>query len=152
MLKAIIFDFNRTLYDPDQGRLFDGVAPLLQSFRALGLKQGLVSFGGAEKEKLIRGLGLDKMVESYVVVAEKTPAIFLSFADRFKVRPEETLVVGDLVNQEVALGQSLGMTGVWLKAGKFAGEVPSVQPDFTIAHVAELEPIVKQRLGIGTRE
>lgn len=142
MLKGILFDFNRTLYDPDQGTFFAGVRTMLEGFKTQGLKQGVVSFGGAEKEKLIQDLGLDRLVDWYMAVPEKTAEVFLSFLQKFDLKPSETSVVGDLVNSEIRIGRELGMKTVWLKAGKFAGEVPEVEPDFVINQIADLGQIV----------
>ena len=142
MIRGIIYDFVRTLYDLEKGQLFDGVLAMLNSFRDLGLKQGLVSFGGEEKEKLIQGLGLGGILDWYRVVEEKTPEVFRSFGEHFNLPAGQVLVVGDLVNEEVAVGRRLGMATVWLKAGKFSEAAAGAAPDFTIAAINDLEPIV----------
>ncbi len=142
MPKGIIFDFMRTLYDPEKGELFAGVAPMLQSFKGLGLKQGLVSYGGKEKRRLIEELGLTTVLDWYRVVEEKTPEVFRSFLIQYRLKAEEVLVVGDLVREEIAVGKSIGAQTVWLKWGLFGSEEPSVKPDFTINSIAELGLLV----------
>jgi len=36
MKKLVVFDFNRTLFDPDQGRLIDGALELLEKLKTAG--------------------------------------------------------------------------------------------------------------------
>lgn len=142
MLKGIIFDFMRTLYDPEKGELFAGVLPMLEAFKEKGLKRGLVSFGGPEKKRLIKELGLTEVLDWYRVVEEKTPEVFRSFMIQYRLSAEHVLVVGDLINQEIAVGQGIGARTVWLKWGLFADERPSVKPDFIINSITELVPVV----------
>lgn len=142
MLKGIIYDFMRTLYDPEKGQLFGGVLPMLISFKEKGLKQGLISFGGAEKKRLIEGLGLGKILDWYKVVEEKNPEVFESFIKEFNLRPEETLVVGDLVNQEIAVGSAIGAKTVWVKWGAFADVETLITPDFMIDNISKLRDVI----------
>jgi len=142
MLRGIIFDFMRTLYNPEKGELFAGVLPMLQSFKESGLKQGLVSFGGEEKRRLLRNLGLTSVLDWYRVVEDKTPEVFQDFLSKFSLKPEEILVVGDLVREEITVGKGIGAQTVWVKWGLFAKEQPSVKPDFVISSISELVPVV----------
>ncbi len=153
MLKGIIFDFMRTLYNPEKGELFDGVLPMLTSFKEKGIKQGLVSFGGGEKRRLLFNLGLTSVFDWYRVVEDKTPEVFQDFLSKFSLKPEEVLVVGDLVNKEVAIGKRIGAKTVWINhESPFAnprefmdirGENSwYITPDYTIDNIAKLSEIV----------
>lgn len=148
MLKGIVYDFMRTLYDPEKGQLFDGVLPMLVSFKERGVKQGLVSFGGGEKRQLIDGLGLGKILDWYKVVEEKNPEVFKAFLTEFNLKPEEVLVVGDLVNQEIAIGKGIGAKTVWVKWGAFADVATLVIPDYTIGDITSLKEVVWDLIGI----
>ncbi len=147
MIKGIIFDFMRTLYDPEKGRLFSGALPLLKVFKEWGLKLGLISFGGQEKRMLIESLNLGGAVDWCQVVLEKTPSVFSHFRKAFHLKAEEVLVVGDLVNQEIAVGKSLGMKTAWIKTRWSLEDSPSVKPDFVVTSVRELKPLVWRLLG-----
>lgn len=144
MLKGIIYDFMRTLYDPEKGELFNGVLPMLTAFKERGVKQGLISFGGEEKRRLLFNLGLTGILDWYKVVEEKNPEVFKSFLEEFNLKPEEVLVVGDLVNEEIAIGKGIGAKTVWIKWGAFAGVAPQVIPDYTIDNIAKLSEIGEQ--------
>lgn len=132
----------RTLYDPEKGQLFDGVLPMLTSFKERDIKQGLISFGGAEKRQLIKSLGLENILDWYKVVEEKNPEVFKAFLTEFDLKPEEVLVVGDLVNEEVSIGKGIGSKTVWVRWGAFADVATSVIPDYTIGNITSLKGVV----------
>jgi len=132
----------RTLYNPEEGQLFDGVLPMLTSFKEKGIKQGLISFGGAEKRQLIEGLDLGKILDWYRVVEEKKPEVFKSFLEEFDLKPEEVLVVGDLANEEIAVGSGIGAKTVWLKWGAFSNVETFITPDYTIDNITKLKGVV----------
>lgn len=144
MIKGIIFDFVRTLYDPGVGQLFPGVLPLLKDSLAQGTKLGLVSFGSDEKQRLLKSLGLLELFHWVRVVPEKTPAVFSEFAKVFKLPPEEILVVGDRLSEEIAVGQRLGMKTVWIQAATTVISAGEVQPDFTISSVIGLADLLEK--------
>lgn len=141
LIKGIIFDFNRTLYDPEKGRLFDGVIPLLNFLKAEGLKLGLISFGGEEKSRLIESLGLTEALDWEKVVAEKRPDDFREFPLRFGLKEEEVLVVGDLLDEEIALGVSLGMQTAWIGNSHSRRDL-GIQPNFVIEEIGELRSVL----------
>lgn len=146
MLKGIIFDFNRTLFDPEKQRLLEGVNLLLPKL-ARNYKLALFSTGGDSREQLIKNLGIEKHFREILVVSEKGKLHLLSLAEGLNCRPEELLVVGDRVKSEVALAKSLGIKTVWLKKGRFASESPADQneePDFIIQELEDLPKILKQ--------
>lgn len=144
MTRGIIFDFNRTLYNPENGKLMQGARKILEELRDK-YKLGLVSFGEEERNAQILELGLNDYFSYITVVREKTTQTLLEFCNRFGLKPEEVVIIGDRVKSEVTLGNSLGMTTVWLKSGKFSGEVPSgktEEPDFTIENLEAIEEII----------
>lgn len=146
MLKGIIFDFNRTLYDPEEKALFSGVKELLRSLRQIGLKLGLLSYGGYEKEKLLRDIGLIPFFDWYKITPEKTLYEFSLFMKSLRLEPAEVLVVGDLLTEEIRLGNELGAKTVWINRGSGGGNLSSssdVNYNYTIKQISELLPIVK---------
>lgn len=144
MIKGIIFDFVRTLYDPGEGQLFPGVLPLLKDSLAQGLKLGLVSFGGGEKQRLLQSLGLLELMDWVRVVPEKTPGVFSEFTKEFNLSPDETLVIGDRLSEEIAVGQGLGMKTVWIQIEKLPAPEGMIKPDFIISSVTELTDLLEK--------
>ena len=60
MKKIIIFDFNRTLYDPDQQCLVADARLVLQALRERGFSLCLISRAAPSRKELITELGLDQ--------------------------------------------------------------------------------------------
>lgn len=81
-----------------------------------------------------------------VAVGKPAPAGFLAAAARLGVDPEEMVMVGDDLNNDVLAAQVVGMTGVLVRTGKFRQETLdrwaaddfAMQPDHVIDSVADL--------------
>lgn len=145
MIKGIIFDFNRTLFDPESQRLFGGVATLLPKL-AKNYKLALLSTGNESRKQLIKSLAMEKYFREILVVLEKKEDHLTRLAEACKCQPQEILVVGDGIKSEIALAKSLGMRTVWLKKGVFANDEPaggSERPDFVIFRLNELEKVLE---------
>lgn len=143
MLKGIIFDFNRTLYDPEESKLFDGVLEMLKSFKKAGFRLGLVTYGGQEKWELLDKLGLKNLLAFVRVTSAKNQANFSDFLREFSFAAHEVVVVGDLLSEEIHFGYLLGCHTVWLKRGKFASDAASFKPEFTITNILDLRQILE---------
>ncbi len=129
MIKGIIFDFINTLYDPEKKQLFTGVLSLLKDLKTSGIKLGLLSYGSAGKIELIRKLGLNEYFDKVAVTEEKSPAEFQLFLEQFKLNPDQILVVGDRLDDEIKTGKSLGLITVWI----------SPQPNITRTKFADFQ-------------
>ncbi len=81
-----------------------------------------------------------------VSVGKPAPAGFLAAAARLGIDPEEMVMVGDDLHNDVLAAQVLGMTGVLVRTGKFSGEALNrwaadefaMQPNLVIDSVADL--------------
>src|SRR3989338_8869691 len=139
MTKIIIFDFFRTLYDPDTRSLLPNALEVLEELIKRGFQLFIVSHGAGRREEL-QALGIDHFFKDVVVTPEKTEKDFL------KVIPEDTdktnsFVIGDRVRYEMRIGNKLGFQTMWLKMGKFSTEKPQSneeRPDFTILSLKEI--------------
>lgn len=145
MIKAIIFDFNRTLFDPVEEALFDGVEDLLANLKER-YWLGLISLGGRERRAQIDKLRLGSYFEKIIIALEKKAQNFEDFCQKLNIQPEEVLVVGDRVRSEIMLANQLGMVTVWLKKGIFASVFPAnkdEKPDFIINSLKSLVNILE---------
>ncbi len=145
MPEVIIFDWKRTLYDPENKALIEGAAEVLQYLGTTGIELYIVGkdqIGDMPEE--IERLGISSLFRAIHFIREtKTMNDMGQFvaADH----PELAFVVGDRVRSEIAVGNQLGATTVWVRAGKFADELPvdPIQiPDFTINTIAELPSLI----------
>jgi FMN phosphatase YigB (HAD superfamily) len=128
MQKAIIFDFNRTLYDPDTQQLMPDVLNVLRYLKQLGYKMFLIGKGTEERKTLIQDIGVAPFFDKIIVKDEKDFNDFLNLKNEY---PEhEFYSVGDRVKKEIKYSNQVGCKTIWLKRGKFAIEEP-IEPDET---------------------
>jgi FMN phosphatase YigB (HAD superfamily) len=143
MIKGIIFDFNRTLYDPDTQQLTPGVLKILDTLIKDGYKLCLLSKKTKdERREQIAQLGLDKyFLNIQVVEGEKTESNLQECTRIMNTTYSQTAIVGDRVKSEIRLGNILGMKTIWYKSGKFANETPQnalEQPKYIITNLEDM--------------
>lgn len=137
----IIFDYNRTIFNPETDTLYDGVFELLKD---LSLKHNLVLVSKDEmgREAKLKDFGIVKYFDNTIFVEEKTAEIFKSLVKD----NEKVLVVGDRVRGEISIGNKLGFITIWVNQGKFANEIPRNQneiPNHSISEIKYLSEIIK---------
>ncbi|MEK6901765.1 MAG: HAD hydrolase-like protein [Nanoarchaeota archaeon] len=142
MIKSVIFDFNRTLFDPDKKALVEGALLLLQALQQQEYKLCLISRKTVEeRQEDISRLGLDKFFMHIIVAEEKTQEHFSDCLNAMKLQGREVAVVGDRVRSEIYFGNVLGMRTIWFKVGKFAVEEPQKkeeEPNYVITDLGEV--------------
>jgi len=142
MSKGIIFDFNRTIYDPDTNRLTEGAMDLLDCLHKKGYNLSLISKKTRpDRREQISRLGLDKYFHLILVIeGGKTEQDFQKCIKEMALSSEDVTVVGDRVKSEIYIGNKLGMTTVWFRSGKFMHSSPEnklQEPDHIITELAE---------------
>lgn len=88
-----------------------------------------------------------------VSVGKPAPAGFLAAAARLGLDPDEMVMVGDDLNNDVLAAQVVGMTGVLVRTGKFrqdtldrwAADEFAMQPNHVIDSVADLPGLLAGR-------
>lgn len=136
----IIFDYNRTLYNPENKSLYKDSADLLEKLS----KQHdlfLISKKEQGREQKIEALGIKDFFKKIVFVKTKTTTIFRELC----LDDTNCLVVGDRVRSEIVVGNRCGLITVWLKQGVFSKEIPKTleeEPKHEISNLKELENII----------
>lgn len=137
----IIFDYNRTLYNPDTDSLYPDTIEVLEHYKEKGIKMFLVSKGDKAREKKTEDI--KHYFEKVTVSPKKNIFMFLDIvASQDKA---EYHVVGDRIRQEITFGNQLGMKTYWLKQGKFATEGPEQsieEPDHTINSLKDITKFI----------
>jgi FMN phosphatase YigB (HAD superfamily) len=102
MIKDIIFDFYKTLYNPEDKSLYRGITTLLKKL-SKRYKLILVSTGEVNRRKKIQKLGIDKYFKEVIVCEQKT------FNDYAKIisSPTRTLIIGDCIEEEIKIGKKI---------------------------------------------
>lgn len=111
MIKAVIFDYGYTIYDPEtkgfQPDALATVATLSKKFKLI-----LVSRTADTKKRLeeIEKAGFDRYFDFIKVIdKDKETKNFEDILNHFKYQPEEFLVVGDRITSEITEGNRKGM-------------------------------------------
>ena len=144
-MKAIIFDYNRTIYNPENGSVFPGIIELIQGYKNPDFKLFMVAKGGDERKRQVVDLNISHYFDKVVIEPEKTKEDFVGIMRECE-EGTEFYVVGDRVKKEIKFGNQCGMTTIWFKNGKFASEVPEEeieQPDYTMYELEKMKEVIK---------
>lgn len=144
--RIIIFDFNRTLYDPEADVLLPAARRVLAVLRRRGFSLFLVSRASNSREALIDNLGIRHYFEKIIISSRKSLDDFCSLLVGQPVDDINSFVVGDRVREEINFGNRLGLNTIWLQRGQFAQELPQTvdqEPNHTIKNLREILKIVR---------
>jgi FMN phosphatase YigB (HAD superfamily) len=144
-MKAAIFDYNRTLFDPDKNALFPRALSVLKALEPR-LTLALVAKGDDEKLEEITKFGLMEYFSEVLIAEEKGMDVFRKCIEKLRAEPQEICVIGDRALKEVKFGKALGCTTIWLRNGKYREELPrniEEMPNYTISSLKEVLKILK---------
>jgi HAD superfamily hydrolase (TIGR01662 family) len=112
--------------------LYEDAPPVLRELRRHGLKIGLVSNTSRDLARFIDTFSLD--VDAWVASGlhgkvKPSPSIFRAVLDLLGVPPEEAVMVGDSLVDDIEGARSIGMRAFLLdRAGRYEGQ-PDALPD-----------------------
>ncbi|WP_229075841.1 HAD family hydrolase [Actinoplanes sp. DH11] len=125
----------------EHARLTDATETALIAARRAGWRCVVVSNGGtAQQEAKIRGTGLDRLVDGWVIseaVGHKKPAaeIFEHAAALAGLPLAGAWIVGDSPHKDILAAVALGLRSVWVSGGRAWGE-HEFRPTHVTADVA----------------
>lgn len=144
MIKAIILDWGRTLYDRENDWLFPEAEQLLD-YLSKKYKLAIVSLATnelpEERQRLIRDLGIADYFEMILIDSKDKDQMYEQVLQQLEITPQELAVVDDRVIRGICWGNRKGAKTIWFKKGKFSDELPNEQtgnPDHTIGDLKEL--------------
>lgn len=138
----IIFDYNRTLFDPETDALYAGVIELLKKLSEQN-ELSLISRNDPSHENRLQELGIRGYFKEIAFVEEKTTQIFKKLADG----EQNIIVIGDRIKEEISLGNQLGFITIWIRQGKFSEESPANEeenPRYTVDGIEGLQNIISK--------
>ena len=148
MVRAILFDWGRTLFDSERGALFPeavAVVERLSRTHTLAIVSLATGDNWAERVEARRGVLRESGIEPYFARALFDPAdkdrLYAEALAALGVRAGEVAIVDDRAARGVRWGNRHGAVTVWLRRGKFARELPGEEtgrPTHTIGSLAEL--------------
>lgn len=113
-------------------------------------KIGIIANQNSGSEQRLEKLGLLKYIDFVIASAEEGVAkpglrIIQIALDRADCKPEEAVMVGDRIDNDIIPANKIGMITVWIKQGfgVFAEPTTKVeQPDYTISDLSELTTVL----------
>ena len=141
-IKNIIFDWGRTLYDPDNERLFDGVKEMLPEM-AGKYKLYIVSLASKGEEeivkrrKMIKDFGIEQYFQDIFFAPEDKDSLYDGLVAKYTLNLAETAVVDDRIIRGIAWGNRTGVMTVWFQNGKFSSELPTLETGEPTHHITE---------------
>ncbi len=143
MNTLLTIDFNRTLFDPDTRTLIPGAIELLDSATRQGYTCTLLAKAAPSRADLITELGLAPYLAEIILTENKTLKQLRELEQRYDVRPEHCLMIGDRAQGEIELGYKAGWRTIWVRAGRFAIEAPlGFTPTHTVSQLAQVSPLI----------
>ena len=151
IITSIIFDWKRTLYDPDNRVLLDGTEELLSALGKHNVPLILVGKGGNDMYNEVKRLNIGRYFKTIEFrEGPKEDILFAPFVPESD--PGSVLFIGDRTRSELAVGKKLGTTTIWVRQGKFADEAPShpgENPDYTVKSLFEVKELLAYTFGLG---
>lgn len=122
---------------------FPDARPTLEELRRRGFLLATVTnraFGGRRFREDLRAAGLDigwdaEAVSVEVGFLKPHPTVFRHVLEALRTAPEEALMVGNSLREDVAGAQALGIATAWKRCPP---DAEGVTPDFVIDEVSEL--------------
>lgn len=141
MKRTVIFDFNRTLYEPDSGALFDGVPEMLEELKS---EREMILYSKKEggRDDLVEHLGISPYFKSVYFIEKKTTESVQDILQEHGLSTADALIVGDLITSELAAGHGAGIDTIWVRQGKFADVEGDFQPTHTVQNLTELRTLL----------
>ena len=152
-IKAIIFDWGRTLFDIDTKKEISDSEDVLLYCKQKGYKicvaslaRPLTSENTEERKKQIETSSLYKYLDMLEATeAKEKDELLDKLVEKLNISREEILIVDDRIVKSIKYGNKNGHPTVWLQAGKFSNELPNDEtgiPTFTIKTLSELKNII----------
>lgn len=160
--KAVIFDLDDTIiyyeigWDASSGErgwkalLFPDAAETLNGLRDMGVRLALVTNGPSEIQRgKIDGFGLESffdviLIEGEFGVGKPDRRVYEHVLGELDVKPEETWMIGDNLEWEVAGPQRAGIAGIWYDPEEEGlPEGGDFDPDMVVNSLSELLACIK---------
>ena len=141
---AAFFGLRKAPWRSEYEYLFDGCAAVLETLKARGYRLGVIANQVPGTAERLEKWGIlhffDVLAPSAELGVEKPdPAIFLWALDKAGCKPENAVMIGDRIDNDILPAKALGMKTVRMLTGPAAAYRPSVEPsDLTVRSLSEL--------------
>lgn len=133
----IIFDYNRTIFNPERENLYFGVKALLAELSEKH-QLFLISRQIPGRELIINRLGIKKFFQKIYFVPEKNKKLF----EEIIQKNQQVMVVGDRLPEEIKIGEELNCITVWIN--RCIELNLNIKPQHIIFNILEVKEIIKK--------
>ena len=146
-IKAIIFDWGRTIYDKDNEMLFPETLEVLEycAKKYTLVVVSLATDGDIEgRFKKLDTFGIRKFFQFALFHVADKDSLLRNTVGNLQLDPSEILVVDDRIKR-LEWSIKNGLKTVWIKKGKFEHELPDSStgnPNYTLSSLQELLIII----------
>lgn len=148
MIEAAVFDYGRTIYDPETDQLFPHTTEVFEELISRRIRLGLVSIAERSVEQrhedLVR-LGIDHFFEAVQIFGLREQKDFTQVLEKLEIEAARCIVVGDSLRREISEGNRIGAYTVWTRqklSGLYTPRNELETPGATIDAIEELIPLV----------
>jgi FMN phosphatase YigB (HAD superfamily) len=152
-IKAVIFDWGRTLYNSEKKEEYVEADQLLKFCRSRGYKLGLASLvthhavaNLDERINQIERSPLRKYFDIVRVTDVDKDKIFDEIVAELGYKRVEVLIVDDRTIRGIRYGNLHGHPTVWVKNGKFESELPNADtgmPTYTALSLGDVKAFIE---------
>lgn len=110
-------------------------------------KLGIIANQSAGSEQRLTDWGISKYFDLVIASAEEgvekpNPEIFRIALERANCLPENAVMVGDRIDNDILPAKKIGMKTVWVKQGFAKHQPKSDVPDYTIQTLDEISSVI----------
>jgi len=132
--------------------IFPGTVETLLALRKRGLRLGLLSntwWAGAWHDADLAAHGLTSLLDTVVYTSDLPhskphPSAFLTVTARLQVDPQQCVMVGDRMVDDISGALNVGMRAVWRKTDYPWPKPEHIRPTAVITQLMDLLPLVEQ--------
>ncbi len=143
-MKAVIFDFSRTLYDPLRNRLTEGALNLLKNLKNQNIKMAIIANGNKKRTELLKTLNIYSYFEKIIFKKGKSATDYLEMTVTLNISPKDIIIVGDRTKKEIKYGNLIGATTVWFRNSKYKDELPKNKDETPVYTIDSLKQFTER--------
>lgn len=142
-MSLIIWDFRNTIYNTDTEDFYEGALEVLEAFKEKYTQILISATDNVEQRiELIQKLALDKYFVD-IIITHKTKKTFEDLIKKYNGPAEETYVIGDRYDSEIAIGNELGAKTIWIQNGRQPESLLGIKYWKKVSNISELPQIIK---------
>jgi REG-2-like HAD superfamily hydrolase len=123
-------------------KIYEDTLPTLKALKERGLTIGLISNVAQDMEHVYKELGIQPYLSFKVTSAEvgydkPKPGIFLAALSKAKVKPAETIHIGDQYDLDIVGARGVGITGILLDRNNHFPEITDCPRILSLSDIIE---------------